>query len=77
MDASFVFYYRGRAALRVGRLSLDECRWAFGDPLFGQSLSAAFAQEKIEDGHIGTKLLKRLPQGPSGGLPWGPLKRIS
>lgn len=35
-----------------GRLSLDECRWAFGDPLFGHSLSSALAQEKIEDGHI-------------------------
>ncbi|KAL8445648.1 hypothetical protein Emag_005058 [Eimeria magna] len=35
-----------------GRLSLDDFRWAFGDPCFGHSLSAALAQEETEDGRM-------------------------
>ncbi|CDJ35892.1 CAM kinase, CDPK family, putative [Eimeria mitis] len=35
-----------------GKLSLDDCRWAFGATLFGQSLSAALEQEENEDGPL-------------------------
>ncbi|CDI74946.1 CAM kinase, CDPK family, putative [Eimeria praecox] len=35
-----------------GRLSLDDCRWAFGGTLFGQSLSTALEQEENEDGPL-------------------------
>ncbi|CDJ43412.1 CAM kinase, CDPK family, putative [Eimeria tenella] len=38
---------------RDGRLSLDDCRWVFGETLFGQSLSAALEQEGNEDGNLG------------------------
>lgn len=39
--------------LTTGRLSLDDCRWVFGETLFGQSLSAALEQEGNEDGNLG------------------------
>ncbi|CDJ46243.1 CAM kinase, CDPK family, putative [Eimeria brunetti] len=35
-----------------GRLSVDDCRWAFGGTLFGQTLSAALEQEETEGGPL-------------------------
>ncbi|CDI79490.1 CAM kinase, CDPK family, putative [Eimeria acervulina] len=35
-----------------GRLSLDDCRWAFGGTLFGQSPVTALEQEENEDGPL-------------------------
>ncbi|OEH80668.1 CAM CDPK domain-containing protein [Cyclospora cayetanensis] len=37
---------------RDGRLSLDDCRRALGDPLFSQSIASALSQEEDEDGHL-------------------------
>lgn len=43
-------------SVSTGRLSLDDCRWAFGGTLFGQSPVTALEQEENEDGPLGRSM---------------------